>query len=141
MAILGEEHYDAIRKAISLELTDKEIPDTVIALPIYQGTAERWAALIDSQIVTRTDAQKEAAENAVILKTASLLVAALPILEREEFGPGEGFTRQRVDRQKLSEQLAARAQAELDSYLISADSTTTATFLPVFAVGGGRRGQ
>lgn len=141
MAILGQEHFDAIRKAISLELTAKEIPDEVIALPIYQGTAERWAALIDPAIATRQNAELEAAQNAVILKTASLLVAALPILEREEFGPGEGFTRQKVDRAKTAEQLASRAQSELDSYLLGADSTASATFLPVFAVGSGGRGR
>lgn len=140
MPVIAEEQYDAIRKAISLELTADEIADEVIALSIYQGTAERWAALIDTEIATRTGAELEAAQNAVVLKTASLLVAALPFLEREEFGQGEGFTRQKMDRAKTAEQLAARAQAELDSYL-SAGSTATSTFLPVFAVGSGGRGR
>lgn len=140
MPILGQQHYDAIRKAISLELTTDEIADEVIALSIYQGTAERWVALIDPGIATRTGTELQAVQNAVILKTASLLVAALPFLEREEFGPGEGFTRQKMDRAKTAEQLAARAQAELDSYL-NAGSTATSTFLPVFAAGSGGRGR
>ncbi len=140
MPIIGEEQYDAVRKAISLDLTEDEIGAEVIALGIYQGAAERWATLADPQIATRANAELEAAQNAVVLKTASLLVAALPFLEREEFGIGEGFTRQKMDRAKTAEQLAERAQAELDSYL-NTGATASATFLPVFAVGTGGRGR
>ena len=140
MPILGEEDFDSIRLAISTDLTEDDLPDTTIALPIYLGAAERWAKSVDPSIDTRTDDKLEAAQNAVALKTASLLIVALPILQREEFALGEGYTRQKVDTDQVSKSLAARAQAELDSYL-NAGSTTTATYLPAFTVAAGNRGQ
>lgn len=146
MPILAEENFDAVRMAIAIELTEGDLPNAVIMLPIYQGVAERWARGIDPTIETRlqtgTDDQKTAALNAVIFKTASLLVSALPFLQREEFGPGEGFTRQKVDKGELAQSLAARAAAELDSYLNpDGNNSKTAAFLPVFSVAPGYRGR
>ncbi|HMV50853.1 MAG TPA: hypothetical protein PLD20_24410 [Blastocatellia bacterium] len=145
MPILAEENFEAVRMAIAVELSEDDLPNAVIALPIYQGVAERWARSVDSTIETRlqngTEDEKAAALNGVIFKTASLLVSALPFLQREEFGPGEGFTRQKVDKGQLAESLAARAAAELDSYLNPGGNTTTAAFLPAFAVAPGYRGR
>lgn len=145
MAILAEEDLDAVRWAIAVELTADDLPNHVITLPIYQGVAERWAKSVDPTIEDRlangTQDQKNAALNAVIFKTASLLVSALPFLQREDFGPGEGFTRQKVDKGELAESLAARAAAELDSYLNPGGTTTSAAFLPAFAVAPGYRGR
>lgn len=140
MPILSEEHYDAIRKAIAVELDADDLPDTTISLSIYLGAAERWALAADPDIATRQGSQLEAAQNAVIFKCASLLVPAVPFLEQESFAVGEGFRRQRVDKDDLAQTLAVRAQSELDSYLLTG-SSTGATYLPVFCVGPGYRGR
>lgn len=140
MPVLSEEHYDAIRKAIAVELDADDLPDTTISLSIYLGAAERWAAAADPDIDTRQGAELEAAQNAVIFKCASLLVPAVPFLEQESFAVGEGFRRQRVDKEELAQTLAVRAQAELDSYL-AAGSSTGATYLPVFCTAPGYRGR
>lgn len=141
-AILHEEDFEMVRKAIGVEVKARILPSPTIALPIYQGAAERWARETDPNLDENLTDEKKAQviKNAVALKTASLLVIAFPFLMQEQFGRGSGFTRQAVDRDQLAESLASRAGDELNSYL-NPGGNSTASFLPAFALASGRRGQ
>lgn len=141
MPILTEENLELVRKAIGVELTEDDLPDNVIALPIYQGRAETWATKIDPQIADRVDEELQQAQNAIAFKTAAFLVTAMPFLTEETFGVREGYRRQEVDTQKLAEALASAAQAELDAYLNPDGGSASTSFLPAFTVASGYRGR
>lgn len=143
-AILGEPDFELVRKAIGVEIKERALPNSTIALSIYRGAAERWARATDPNLETNLAGDNEdikaAIVNAVALKTASLLVIAFPFLTQETFGRGSGFTRQAIDKEQLAESLASRASDELQSYL-NPGGTSTASFLPAFTVAPGYRGQ
>lgn len=131
MPILTPTEFDLVRAAIGVDVNARKLPNKIIAMDIYQGAAERWALLVDATATTRTGEQLKALKSAIALKTASLLIKALPILTREEFRLGEGFQRQTVDVNKRSDDLAAQALETINSYVKPTEEQRTAT-LPVF---------
>lgn len=146
MAILDIENYPAVRAAIDISISEKNLPDEVIALSIYQGAAERWVLDRDADAETyapagaAADAAKWARiQNAAIYRTAALICPAVPNITRDDFGPNESYTRKAMDYERRAEELTDLASAELASYL-QADPVTSQ--MPTFfTVGPGYRGR
>lgn len=145
MVILTTPDLESVRKAIGIEVTSSQLPDTVISLAIYEGAAALWAKGVDPDVLTTfasgTDDQKAHITNAVVLKTASMLVKAFPFLEEESFGLGHSFKRAKVDKESLSDSLASRAYEEMSAYLDTDDTKPSVAFIPAFAVAPGYRGR
>lgn len=146
MAILDSENYPAIRAAIDISLSERNLPDEIIALSIYQGTGERWVLDRDSDAESYApagaapDATKWArVQNAAIYKVASLICPAVPNITRDDFGPDESYTRKAMDLDRRAEELGDMASAELAAYL---ETDPVASQLPTFfTVGPGYRGR
>lgn len=138
--ILTTADYDAVRAAIDTQLTDSDLPESVISLDIYQGHAESWAAQVDVGWSDRAGNQLKALQRGTIYKLASLLVRALPILSQENFGNGEGFTRQKVDVAQRAAMLESLAYEQLNSYLALELNSTVRTMPTSFRLAHGNRG-
>lgn len=146
MAILDTENYPAVRAAIDISLSEKNLPDEIIALSIYQGAAENW--VIDRDANAETYAPAGAApsatkwarvQNAAIYKTAALICPAVPNITRDDFGPNESYTRKAMDFDKRAEELTDLASAELAAYLET--DPVTSQMPTFFTVGPGYRGR
>jgi hypothetical protein len=122
MAILTTAEYPAIRAAIDVSLTSKQLPDTIIGLDIYKGRAESEVIRVYSTAETETDPEKIShITNAAVLIAASLLVKSVPFLTRETFGNYQ-YQRARIDLDVLAANLRAQADDEL-AQLTSTDIT------------------
>ena len=145
MVILTNPDLESVRKAIGIEVTTTQLPDATIALAIYEGAAALWAKSVDPDVMTTfangTTDQKQHITNAVILKTASLLVRAFPFLQEESFGLGHSFKRAAVDKEALSDSLASRAYEEMSAYLNTDTTKPSVAYIPAFAVAPGYRGR
>jgi hypothetical protein len=140
--ILDANDYAMVRAAIGVEVDARALPDDIIALPIYQGAAEIWAHGLDEDWAARTGDERTALKCGVALKTASLLVTAMPFLIEETFGRTQGFRRQEVDIDKLAAFLNSRASGFLLGYLDPGYDVATevAYAMPAtFTVGHGYR--
>ena len=129
MAILDLGQYEAVRKAIHTAVDESLLPPEVIALPIYQGRAERDVLLRDplAASYTAADAAYQTVRRAVIYRTAALLAPALPQLLEERFPNGHSYRFERFDGEARAAYLTALAETELDSYLLP-----TVTPVPLF---------
>lgn len=141
MAILTTAQYPEIRAAIGVEVNSRVLPDKVISMSIYLGAAERWALTVDADAATREGDELITLKSAITLKTASLLIKAMPMLLREEFRLGEGFQRQKVDVKERADDLAAQALDAINSYIEPTEDERTAVLPVFFDVASGTRGK
>ncbi len=86
MPLLTDADYPAIRAAIDIELAVEDVPDDVIALPIYAGSGEAAVLALVPGAADLTGDDAERVKLAAILFTAALLVERLPryVEERTE---------------------------------------------------------
>lgn len=109
MALISSADYPAVRAAIDITLTQKQLPDAIISLPIFQGMAEAEVLRVYPAAQTATDPTIVATvKNATVLITAALLVPSVPMLTRETFGNYQ-YQRARVDLATLAATIRARA--------------------------------
>lgn len=118
--------YPTIRASIDLDLDDTGLPDSIISMPIYKGSGENMVLARDPLALYRIDpgnatyyTPENAAHirNAAILFTASLIVLALPQIQRETMGTHYAYQKTVVDRIDLSSTLEGRGEQELDFIL------------------------
>lgn len=139
MALISGPDYDMVRKAIDVSLTAATVPDAVIALPIYQGAAERAVISVVPTAQAIVDANGPDAlriKAATSLLVAALLVDRIPHVVRESL-IGNSIEVQRIDLSALESSLRRQAADELA--VITGDAALT---LPVqFTVARGNRGR
>lgn len=125
MNILKSADFPIIRAAIDHTLDEVGLPDSIIAMSIYRGAGESAVLERDSLALNRIDVgdalynatQATHIRNAAIFFTASLLVLALPQIQKETFGTHYAVQNQLLSRNELATSLNARAEAELDFIL------------------------
>lgn len=138
--LLAPTDYPAIRAALDLALQAKDLPDSVIELPIYLGKAEQSILQRDPEATTRTGTEQQHIKNAVIFTCAALLAPAMRNLQRERVGEWEGAY-QAMDWTKRATELRALADEELAAVLEPAPTPGPETTIPIFfALANGRRG-
>jgi hypothetical protein len=141
MSILTVEHFDQVRAAVDISLIDPEIdadedqilPDSIIAMDIYQGLAELAVEERDPDFASRTGSDLLRVRNAAVYFTASLLVPAIPFLTREVFGD-YSYTRKDFDLDAHARKLWSRGEGMI------AAVTGTDQMPPFFDVACGYRG-
>ena len=138
MALLYEADYPAVRAALDVQLTSRELPDSVIGLPLYVGAAEAEILVRDPLAATRTGAAWQHIVNATVLLTAALLAPALPAITSERFS--EYSYDRDVDWLALAAALRRRAETEL-AFVLTPTAPTVASRPTIFAVATGTRGQ
>lgn len=134
--------YGYVRSAISIDLDETALPDSVIRSPLYAGRVEAeitervpgWAALDPITDVVALGRIRRAA----IALTAALLVQAIPQLTAERSSDGQSYTRKAIDPVVLAASLRAQAEGELAVVL---GTETTATQPVAFVLARGRRGR
>lgn len=136
-ALLTSTHYPAIRAALEVTLTAKELPDATIALNIYLGAAIAEVLARDPIAESRTGAALTHCENAGILFCAALLAPALPAITGEQTKNYQ-YSQKATDWSAQAAQLRKRAELELAAVLTP---TEVAPERPtMFARVSGRRG-
>jgi hypothetical protein len=130
MPILIQADYDAVRQAIEVNLTANDLPDAVIASPIYQGRAE---AYVIDRVPTAESATGTAALHlrmATILYTAAYILPAYYAVNDEQVGD----LRVRVNDSRIEQrisQLRGDADRELDEGAGVTPSPTAPTGMPL----------
>lgn len=116
----------SIRAALSTTLTVAALPDATIALPLYQGAAEREAAARVAGLTLDTDQQAQLVEAAIYL-CAARLALAVPSITQEGVGRRDyEYRAQPLAPDALAKQLRARASAAISS--IKGESGRPAVF-------------
>lgn len=130
--------YDAVRAAIDLSLTASELPDAVIALPIYAGIADAAVKQRDPSWSSRTEAETLQLTSAAVLWTASLVAPAIPALRSESHIEGYSYSRE-VNYVARAAELRQQAEGIIQGVVTPTDpSANRPTF---FTLGRGRRGR
>jgi hypothetical protein len=138
MALITAAVYSDIRAAIDISLDDTVLPDSIIALDLYAGAAEREVLSRDADALTRTGADLARVTTAAVLFAAARLAPAIPNITAEE-SDDVRYTRQAVDWAKRAADLRALAEIELQAVL--APSATTPSRPTMFARAMGGRGR
>ena len=136
MAFLTAAEYASIRAALDVSLDADALPDSIIELPIYSGSAELEIYRRDPELYSRTGVHKRRCINAMILLTAAYLAPAMPQITSETLGDvTHGY--ETINWIKLAAELRGRADSELSSVI----SATSVTPVPsMFSVATGGRG-
>jgi hypothetical protein len=82
---IDESHFDSVRRAIDVDLTDTDLLDEVIADDVYLGRAAQQILILDPLAATRTGVAEQAIIMATIFTVAALLVPAMPLIVTEQF--------------------------------------------------------
>ena len=123
--------FPAVRAAIDISLDASNLPDDVVALPMYAPEAERWVLamnLVAAGYAPGSEAYLKT-QVAAIFACAALVVPAVPNLTGEWWGNEARYTRKEFDPVALQATLWERARSALRS----------AAPLPVEAVGAAPR--
>lgn len=136
-ALLTATHYPAIRAALEVTLTSKELPDAVIALDIYLAAAIAEVLARDPLAESRTGAALTHVTNAGVLICAALLAPALPAITGEQTKNYQ-YSQKATDWLALAAQLRKRADLELAAVLTPTEATPSRPTM--FARAPGRRG-
>jgi hypothetical protein len=118
--LINYESYPAIRAAIDVTLDSLVLPDDIIGLPIYLGTADREIKTRDPLWATRTGAEAQALATACIFLTASLLAPAMPrIISQTISSGGDTFDQkfQSIDWEARAAALRQLSEDAIDSVL------------------------
>lgn len=138
MALIDASHYPAVRAAIDISLDDKMLPDSIISLQIYRGSAETEVLDKDPNAATRTGDEQTHIQNATIYLTAARLAPAVPQLV-DARDDQVSWKRKEADWDARADELRALAEAELNEVLQpAAEAPSRPT---VFAAASGRRGR
>lgn len=142
MPFLTNAEYPAVRAAIDISLDPTNLPDDVIALPVYAGEAEQWVLAMNPLAGTYTTGSAEylRMQVAAIYACAALVAPSVPVITGETFGQDHRYTRKDVDMAALAEKLWERARSAINAVIgvTEADSRPPRRF--IFTRASGRRG-
>ena len=138
MAILTSADYPTIRAAIEVTLSSEQLPDAVIAMPIYVEAAEAEIARRVPDALESTDPVVIATlKRAAIYLTAALIAPAVPRLTSERYGD-QAYGREATDYQALAQAL----RNKVDDELATLDPVAGTPVMPMmFTLASGRRGR
>lgn len=138
MAILTSDDYEAIRKALDTELTDKNLPNSIIGLDIYAGAADQ--DVLDVYPEAESDAANAAriTRAAVLFCAARLAPAVVRLTSLTVSTRDLSYQRPAWDPEKRAAELRALAEEELAEILDTGLAPTRPT---LFGRAPGYRGQ
>lgn len=145
--IISQSDYVAVRAALDLTLDSTILPDSLIALPIYEGVAESDVMAEDtlwtSHILdTSLGGAGQHVKNAVIYHCAALLALAMSNSVESEALPGGGYhyTRDKIDWEARHHHLDSQADRELEAVL-AVNQPDTGAMPTMFSLARGGRGE
>lgn len=111
--ILSAETFPSVRKAISLEVDDNILDDTVIGLPIYLGEAERFIMRHLTEAQYEHVDWADEAQYAAILYLASLLAPTIRTVDQEKIAGGGALTYSKQDLEARAAELRSMANDKI----------------------------
>lgn len=118
MAILTSAEYPAIRAALDVDLNDKDLPDSTIALTIYQDAADQDVLDIDPDAEGRTGDEAAAVTRAAIYFCAARLAYAVVRITSLSVNTRDiSYSKATFDPEERAAQLRAEAEEELAEIL------------------------
>jgi hypothetical protein len=142
---LSPVEFASVRASIDVSLDISNLPDDVIALPMYRDEAERWVTTMNPMAATYLPGTPEYLKTqvAAIYACAALILPAVPNLTSESYGTEFRYTRKELDMNAMQNQLWSRAMTALRSAqggtgVVPADEKPPVRF--VFTLARGRRG-
>ncbi len=137
MPLLTDADYPAIRAAIDIELAVEDVPDDVIALPIYAGSGEAAVLALVPGAADLTGDDAERVKLAAILFTAALLVERLPryVEERTEHYSYRKATDGGLSVAQTASDLRARAKAAIVGLVEIPTPRRTASYFGIARAG------
>ena len=136
--LLTAADYPSVRAVLDITLDADSLPDSIIELPVYAGSAEADVAAKDPLYATRTGTDKLHIRNALILFCAARIAPAMPSITAETQGPYVQ-ARSPVDWMKRQAELTGRAESEIAAVLTPTQSTVK--YPTFFTTGYGTRGR
>ena len=140
MPLLTQNDYPAIRAALDVGLSAAQVPDALLARPVYHPAAEaevlRRLPVAESDL---TAPQRERARRVAMFLTAALLAGALPTITQTDFA--DLSVRRQVP--NAAERAATlRAQAEVELAALIEELGEVDTSIPMFfTLAPGYRGR
>ena len=127
--------YNEIRFLLGSEITEEELPDTVIARSVYEGAAKDWVSfsLPYNPDVDRTLINLRRKKRSILYRCASLIAGHSPSILSESIGAGSKSFGE-VDWLERQADLQLKAQHEIDLVRLEEEGTTKYT---LFTVTGG----
>jgi hypothetical protein len=138
VALLQDDDYPSIRAALHVALTEDELPDTLLALDVYSGQAERRVRQAVPTLDDLPSEQRAAARTAAIYYCAAILAPRLPNLTAEGIGTYK-VQAQAQDLKALAADL--EQQASLALAQIPGEAAEQILAPPIFDVASGYRGR
>lgn len=127
--------YASVRRLVGMWLTPEELPDSVIADPVYLGVAEAQVGLLVPNWATHP--QLDLIKIATAYLTASLLVPAMPDITSETWNGEHTYIKESRDLLALSDKYQQMGLSYLNSI---AESATIDERMPtMFTTGGPTR--
>jgi len=137
--LVEPQEFTQVRAALDVSLSADDLPDTVIALPIYLGAADAEIKRRDPNWATRDEDALARLRRAVIYLTAASLAPAVPELTQERYPEGYSYARAN-SYVKRSAELRQLAEAEL-ALVLAPSEPETLSMPTFFGSASGRRGQ
>ncbi len=140
MAILSADDFVSVRGALDTSIEADDLPDALIALPIYAGRAEMLLLQRDPLAATRVGTDALHIRLAAIFFTASLIAPAIPAITRFQAGSITDRTMydRTIDWNARASDLKAQADAEIDAVLDAGFEDDADRFIAFTTAGGGR---
>lgn len=126
----------SVRRLIDASYTERDLDDEVVRDSIFTGPAIAELLRLDPDSVAHAaedDEKKGHIKNALNRLIAALILPTIPIIEKEDFGDGGGWSRQKVN---ITERVSALQQQAADdiSNVIGVDSSSSSETPPAFLV-------
>ena len=135
MPILTSADYPSVRALIQVGLSAESLPDSVIALDVYQGAAEREVKRLDPDWATRAGDELLALKSAAAHFAAAALIPAVrqkirEVLDSNSFaGGGIGVQQQwtQTNTEKRAAELRTAGAAMIADYMADEEPALSAT--------------
>jgi len=140
VAVITLSDAPSIRAAILVDLQDHQLPDDIIALPIYLDRANDLIVERDPDAETRTGSELKRIRRAAVFICAALLCPAVSRATSVSIQTRDvSYSRPAFDATQRAAELMAMAEDEIQAVLAPSDETPGRPTM--FALAAGRRGQ
>jgi len=128
-----DNRYNDVRSVIGLDITSAILPDDVLALPTFEGEAERFIEKYLTSDQYENPDYTSQVDTAAVYYLASLAAPTIPEVSSERIAGGS-ITYKNVDRMKQAEILKSRAVDILGEIDVATGESAAATNPNIFTV-------
>jgi hypothetical protein len=126
---------NSVRRAIDISYTEGDLPHDVIRDPMFTIPAISGVLELDPDAASHAEdsAKRPHIANALNRLIAAQIISKVPYLEKEDYGDGGGWTREKRDLGERIAELQQQAATDI-SFVIGAESASAYDNPPAFIV-------